>query len=187
MLTVALELEDPEITIDLHEHRSESSRKYDIFWKIVAQFFAGKVADVITAVDKCRYGTVVHLTTAISVNDLLHQIKREYPSETLIPNDKYRCKVGKPSFPVAAIERGKKVIVNKNTTFAVVNYDFTKTEIISRVTIICNIPESINVNFYEGRSQGQKIQRRIVNRKPFILQANNYFSLHFRIVRLKLL
>ncbi|GBB99002.1 hypothetical protein RclHR1_33920001 [Rhizophagus clarus] len=83
------ELEDPEITIDLHEHRSESSRKYDIFWKIVAQFFAGKVADVITAVDKCRYGTVVHLTTAISVNDLLHQIKREYPSETLIPSTQW--------------------------------------------------------------------------------------------------
>ena len=83
---IALELGDPEIIIDLREHRSERSSKYDTFWEIAAQFFAGKAADAVTAVDERRHDTVVHLATAISVNDLLHQIKRECPPETPIPS-----------------------------------------------------------------------------------------------------
>ncbi|GBB97525.1 hypothetical protein RclHR1_00300004 [Rhizophagus clarus] len=82
---LALELGDPDITIDLHEHRSGRSSKYDTFWKIAAQFLAGKAADVVTAVDERRHDIVVHLATAISVNDLLNQIKRECLLETPIP------------------------------------------------------------------------------------------------------
>ncbi|CAB4425839.1 unnamed protein product [Rhizophagus irregularis] len=196
---LALELGDPEITIDLREYGSGRSRKYDTFWKISAQFLAGKAADAVTAVDERRHDTVVHLATAISVNDLLRQIKRECPPETPIPSaqwlrlqfwpknptrlsslqftgllplkfmvqtrqlrafhpdvhyasalfryekefavkfkkitnlifldDKHRCKVGEPGFPVAAVEEERK----------------------SYVTMICNIPESINDNFYEGK------------------------------------
>ena len=215
---LTLELGDPDITIDLREHRSGRSSKYDTFWKIAAQFLAGKAADVVTAVDERRHDTVVHLATAISVNDLLNQIKRECPPETPIPSaqwlrlqfwpknptrlsrlqftgllplkfmvqtrqlrafhpdvhyasalfryekefvikfqkitnfvfldDKHRCKVGKPGFPVAAVERGKKVVVSKDTTFAVADHDFTKTGIIPSVAMICDIPESINGDFY---------------------------------------
>ena len=83
---LALELGDPEITIDLREHGSGRARKYDAFWKIAAQFLAGKAADAVTAVDERRHDTIVHLATAISVNDLLHQIERECPSETPIPS-----------------------------------------------------------------------------------------------------
>src|SRR3954453_12537830 len=78
---LALELGDPEITIDFREHKSGGSSKYDTFWKIAAQFLAGKAADAVTAVDERRHDTVVHLATAISVNDLLNQIKRECPPE----------------------------------------------------------------------------------------------------------
>ncbi|PKY60554.1 hypothetical protein RhiirA4_484384 [Rhizophagus irregularis] len=194
---LALELGDPEITIDLREHGSGRSRKYNTFWKISAQFLAGKAADAVTAVDERRHDTVVHLATAISVNDLLRQIKRECPPEIPIPSaqwlrlqfwpknptrlsslqftgllplkfmvqtrqlrafhpdvhyasalfryekefavkfkkitnlifldDKHRCKVGEPGFPVAAVEEER------------------------NVTMICNIPESINDNFYEGK------------------------------------
>src|SRR5207248_3220077 len=74
---LALELEDPEITINLRKHRSGTSSKYDTFWKTAAQFLAGKAADAVTAVDERRHDTIVHLATAISVNDLLNQIKRE--------------------------------------------------------------------------------------------------------------
>src|ERR1043165_9450376 len=83
---LALELGDSEIVIDLREHKRERSSKYDTFWKIVAQFLAGKAADAVTAVDERRHGTIVHLATAISVNDLLHQIESEWPPETLIPS-----------------------------------------------------------------------------------------------------
>ncbi|CAG8806607.1 44727_t:CDS:2, partial [Gigaspora margarita] len=44
---------------------------------VAAQFLAGKAADAIVAVDERHYDTVVHLATAISVNDLLQQIKYE--------------------------------------------------------------------------------------------------------------
>ena len=218
---LALELGDPEITIDLREHNNGQPGKYDVFWKIAAQFLEGKAADAVTAVDERRHDTIVHLATAISVNDLLHQIERECPSGTLIPSaqwlrlqfwpknparlsslqftghlplkfmiqtrqlranhpdahyasalfryekefavkfreitnlifldDKHRCKVGEPGFPVAAVDRGKKVVVSKDVTFAVADHDFTKTGIVPSVIMICNIPESINGNFYTGK------------------------------------
>ena len=66
-------------------------------------------------------------------------------------NDKYRCKVGEPGFPVVAVDREKKVVVSKDNTFAVADHNFTKTGIIPSVTMICNIPESINGDFYTGK------------------------------------
>src|ERR1700722_1479599 len=78
---IALELGDPEVTIDLREHNNGKPNKYDTFWKIAAQFLEGKAADAVTAVDERRHDTIVHLATAISVNDLLHQIERECPHE----------------------------------------------------------------------------------------------------------
>ena len=83
---LALELGDPEIAIDLREHNDGQPDKYDIFWKTATQFLAGKAADNVTAVDERRHDTIVHLATAISVNDLLYQIKRECPTGTLIPS-----------------------------------------------------------------------------------------------------
>ncbi len=218
---LALELGDPEIAIDLREHNDGQPDKYDIFWKTATQFLAGKAADNVTAVDERRHDTIVHLATAISVNDLLYQIKRECPTGTLIPSaqwlrlqfwpknpsrlsslqftgrlplkfmvqtrqlrayhpdthyasalfryekefavkfrditnlvfldDKHRCKVGEPGYPVAAVERGKNVVISKDTTFAVADHDFTKTGIIPSVMMICDIPKSINGDFYAGK------------------------------------
>ncbi|CAI2194559.1 793_t:CDS:1, partial [Funneliformis geosporum] len=62
--------------------------------------------------------------------------------------DKHCCKVGEPRFPVAAVERRKRVVVSRDTTFAVADHDYTKLGIIPSVTMICNIPESINGDFY---------------------------------------
>jgi len=76
-IKLALELGDPEITIDLREHNYGRPGKYDAFWETAAQFLAGKAADAVTAVDERRQDPIVHLATAISVNDLLHQIERE--------------------------------------------------------------------------------------------------------------
>ena len=83
---IALDLGDPEITIDLREHNNGRPSKYDIFWEIAAQYLEGKAVDTVIAVDKRRHDSIVHLATAISVNDLLHQIKRECSPETLIPS-----------------------------------------------------------------------------------------------------
>ncbi|RIB10509.1 hypothetical protein C2G38_2205934 [Gigaspora rosea] len=81
---IALDLSDPEITINLHEHSCERP-----------------------TVDECRHNPIVHLATAISMNNFLRQIEHGCPSGTLIQNNKYRYKVEKPGFPVVAIERGK--------------------------------------------------------------------------------
>ncbi|CAI2196746.1 19163_t:CDS:1, partial [Funneliformis geosporum] len=62
--------------------------------------------------------------------------------------DKHHCKVGEPGFPVAAVERRKRVVVSRDTTFAVTDYDYTKLGIIPSVIMVCNIPESINGDFY---------------------------------------
>ena len=64
----------------------DPANEYDTFWEIAAQFLAGKAADVVTAVDERRHDTIVHLATAISVSDLLQQIKLECPPETPIPS-----------------------------------------------------------------------------------------------------
>ena len=66
-------------------------------------------------------------------------------------DDKHRCKIGEPGSPVAAIERGKQVIVSKNTTFVVSDHDFTKCSLIPNVSMICNIPISIDNSFYRGK------------------------------------
>ncbi|PKK64053.1 hypothetical protein RhiirC2_788029 [Rhizophagus irregularis] len=46
-------------------------------------------------------------------------------------DDKHRCKVGEPEYPVAAVERGRQVIVSKNKAFKVADHDFTKCVYIS--------------------------------------------------------
>ncbi|CAG8612740.1 7401_t:CDS:2, partial [Scutellospora calospora] len=182
-IKIALDLRDPEIAVDLR-----------------------KAADAITAVDERRHDLIMHLATAISVNDLLRQIEKKCLTRTPIPSAQWlrlqfwpknptqlsslqftgrlplkfmvqthqlcayhqdthyasalyryekefahRCKVREPEFPIAAVERGKKVVVSRETTFAVANYDYTKTGIILSITIICNILESINEDFYTGK------------------------------------
>ncbi|CAI2185855.1 19104_t:CDS:1, partial [Funneliformis geosporum] len=49
--------------------------------------------------------------------------------------NKYQCKVREPEFPVAAVEKGKRVMVSKDIIFAVADHDYTKTGIIPSVTM----------------------------------------------------
>lgn len=67
-------------------------------------------------------------------------------------DDKHKCKVGEPGLPMAAVERGKKVVVSTNgKQFTVADHDFTKFSIIPSVTVVCDIPESIDMSFYRGQ------------------------------------
>jgi hypothetical protein len=50
-------------------------------------------------------------------------------------DDKHKIKCGEPSFPLAAAERGKKVIVGINQTMAVGDHDFSK----------CTLTPSVNL------------------------------------------
>lgn len=48
-------------------------------------------------------------------------------------DDKHRIKVGEPKYPVAATDRGRRVIVGRNESFEVADHDFTKFGIIPSV------------------------------------------------------
>ena len=65
-------------------------------------------------------------------------------------DDKHRVKCGEPGFPVAAIERGKAVIVSRDQVFAVADHDFTKVSLIPSVQMIVTIPNTTDESFYHG-------------------------------------
>uniref|UniRef100_U9SMV1 Uncharacterized protein n=1 Tax=Rhizophagus irregularis (strain DAOM 181602 / DAOM 197198 / MUCL 43194) TaxID=747089 RepID=U9SMV1_RHIID len=97
------------------------------------------------------YHPDVHYASALFRYEKEFAVKFRNIANLIFLDDKHRCKVGEPGFPVAAVERGKSVVVGKDTTFAVADHDFTKTGIIPSVAMICDIPESINGNFYRGK------------------------------------
>ena len=67
-------------------------------------------------------------------------------------DDKHHCKVGEPGLPVAAVERGKQVVVSASgKRFSVADHDFTKCSIVPSVTVVCDIPNTIDESFYRGQ------------------------------------
>ena len=66
-------------------------------------------------------------------------------------DDKHRLKVGEPGFPVAAAERGRRVLVRPGTTFEVGDHDFNKFSIIPSVVLLTDIPDSIKESWYRGQ------------------------------------
>ena len=66
-------------------------------------------------------------------------------------DDKHRLKVREPGFPVAAAERGSRVLVRVGTTFKVGDHDFTKFSIIPSVVLVVNIPDNIQESWYRGQ------------------------------------
>ena len=210
-----LEMEDPDIVIDLREHNHSTSDKFKLFWEQCKAYL-----QEVTAVHERRHDQVTYLAAAISVRDLIEQVKKRCPEGTPIPSeqwtrlqfwpknprtkvasyyqkvieikmmvqkrqfrkthpdthyaaavfrymreyavhlhdhclfisldDKHRIKVGEPGFPVAAAERGKKVIVSLQKEFYVGDHDFTKFSLIHSVTFIIDIPATIDGSWYVG-------------------------------------
>ena len=65
-------------------------------------------------------------------------------------DDKHRLKIGEPGFPVAAVDRGKQVIVSMDSAMKVADHDFTKSSLIPSGQFIVDIPESSNESFHSG-------------------------------------
>ena len=55
-------------------------------------------------------------------------------------DDKHHLKIGEPGLPVAAVERGRRVVVGLNSIFQVANHDFTRFSLVPNVTVICDVP-----------------------------------------------
>ncbi len=66
-------------------------------------------------------------------------------------DDKHQVKVGEPGNPVAAVDRGRRVLVESGTSFCVADHDFTKFKITPSVALLADIPESIDGSFYRGK------------------------------------
>ena len=62
-------------------------------------------------------------------------------------DDKHRVKVGEPNYPVAAAERGRKVLVGLNEIFEVGDPDFTKFSLIPSAFLSVDIPTD---SWYSG-------------------------------------
>ncbi|XP_070556692.1 uncharacterized protein [Ptychodera flava] len=75
---------------------------------------------------------------------------RDYVS-FLCLDDKHKVKVGEPGVPVAAVERGKQVLVGLNTSFEVADHDFTKMTLTPSVALMVDVPRFITDSFYRGR------------------------------------
>lgn len=60
-------------------------------------------------------------------------------------DDKHKIKCGEPSYPVAAVERGKKVIVGAGQVMAVGDHNFTKFGIIPSVSLVVCICYSVGL------------------------------------------
>ncbi|XP_066928996.1 uncharacterized protein [Clytia hemisphaerica] len=79
---------------------------------------------------------------AIKHRDIVHLVSLD---------DKHKIKCGEPSYPVAAVERGKKVIVGEEQVMPVGDHDFTKFGIIPSVSLVIDIPDDIDGSFYRGQ------------------------------------
>ena len=75
----------------------------------------------------------VHYASALFRYEKEFSVKFRKITNLIFLDDKHRCKVEESGFPVAAVERGKKVVVSKDTTFAVADHG-----IIPSVAMVCN-------------------------------------------------
>ena len=83
----------------------------------------------------------------------LREYALQFRNESLLIclDDKHRIKCGEPGFPVAAAERGRRVIVSLNEEFQVGDHDFTRFSIIPSVMFHVDIPEAIEGSWYSGQ------------------------------------
>lgn len=62
-------------------------------------------------------------------------------------DDKHKVKVGEPSYPLAAAERGKQIIVGPNQVMAVGDHDFTKCTLTPSVNfLVSQIPQYLSLS-----------------------------------------
>ena len=65
-------------------------------------------------------------------------------------DDKHRVNVGEPGYPLAAAERGRRVLIRADTTFEVGDHDFSKFSIIPSVSLLVDIPSKLSGSWYHG-------------------------------------
>ena len=78
-----VEMEDPDIVVDLCQLHSGRASKFDIFWEECDKFLQEQVG---LAVDERRHCQVTHMASAVSVQDLQEQVASRCPPSAPIPS-----------------------------------------------------------------------------------------------------
>lgn len=71
-----IEMEDPDIVLDLRSLHSGTGSKFNVFWEECAKYLQ---EDVGLAAEERRHSEVTHLARVISVWDLLQQVSDRCP------------------------------------------------------------------------------------------------------------
>ena len=82
----ALETEDLDILIDLRHQNTNQSDKYEVFWTCALTFLNEN-----TAVHERRHDQATYMAKAISVRDLVEQVRMKCPEGTPIPSEQWVC------------------------------------------------------------------------------------------------
>lgn len=85
-----------------------------------------------------------HYASAIFRYQREMAVKFRNHSVFICMDDKHRISIGEPSYPVAAVDRGKKVIVGRNQAFMVADHDFTRFSLVPSVDFFVDIPENVS-------------------------------------------
>ena len=77
-----MDMEYPDIVMDLRSFNAGTKSKYDVFWEECHTFLQEEVG---MAAEERRHSEVTHLARAISVRDLIQQVSARCPPATPIP------------------------------------------------------------------------------------------------------
>ncbi|CAB3995273.1 Hypothetical predicted protein [Paramuricea clavata] len=132
-----LDMEDPNVVLDLRTLNTGNKSQYDVFWDECKKFLEEEVG---TPVDDRRHDQVLELAVKF----------RSFSNFSCV-DDKHRGKVGEPGFPVAAAERGRQVLVSLNSLFQVGDHNFTQHSIVPSVCFLVDILETVESSWYTGQ------------------------------------
>jgi len=82
-MKLVLDMEDPSVVVDLRHLNTSNKSKYDVFWDECQKFLQEGIG---SAIDDRLHQTVTHMAAAVSVSDLLEEVKRRCPNDTDIPS-----------------------------------------------------------------------------------------------------
>lgn len=79
-----IDMEDLDVLPDLRAlNSSQHKSKFDRFWEECQKFLS---EDLGTGVDDRRHGNITHLARAISIEDLVQQVRARCPADTSTPS-----------------------------------------------------------------------------------------------------
>ena len=81
-----IDMEDASILPDLRALNSGQRTRFDVFWAECDKFLTEEIG---TSVDDRRHGLMVHMARAISIRDLVCQVKARCPEDTAIPSPEW--------------------------------------------------------------------------------------------------